>query len=318
MKLGLCMQVLYHLPLEEALETAHRLGFDAVELPMDGRSPWFDLDKLLEGGWRELSKCVRAHGLEISALSNHQEGQLLLGPHGVDTDPIFRGTPDEKATYGRMRLEKTAALAQRLEVGVVCGFTGCEDYSRWFPWPLADGYALMEQVFRDRMLPLMDTFARHGVYFAHECHPRQFAYNLETAERALDLLEHHPQFGFNFDPANLLLAGMDPLMFIVELGGRIRHVHAKDGERVSHAIARSGLLAHGRWERPDRGFRFRIPGWGELDWRKVMSELRVAGYDGVLSVEHEDPILGRLEGIRSAVAHLSPILLREPREDRWW
>lgn len=318
MKLGLCVQVLYHLPFSEALTTARELGFEAVELPVDARNPFINLEEALAGGWRRIQQAVREAGLEISALSNHQEGQLLLGPHGVDTDAIHPGAAKEKIQYATRRLEQSAALAKRLEVGVVCGFTGCEDYSRWFPWPLEDGYDRMGPVFRERLLPILEAFSQQGVRFAHECHPKQFAYNLETAKLALDLVDHHPAFGFNFDPANLMLAGMEPLMFVAELGKRIWHVHAKDGEQVSHQVARSGLLAHGRWDRPDRGFRFRIPGWGDLNWRQLISELRLAGYDGVLAVEHEDPVMGRVEGLRKALDHLTPLVPREPAEKRWW
>jgi sugar phosphate isomerase/epimerase len=318
MKLGLCAQVLYHLPFDEALTTARRLGFEAIELPVDARNPFVDLDEALAGGWQRIGRAVRAAGLEISALSNHQEGQLLLGPHGPDTDAIHPGSPEEKIEYAGRRLAQTAALAQRLEVGVVCGFTGCEDYSRWFPWPLEDGFERMGRTFRERLWPVLEEFGRLGVRFAHECHPRQFAYNLETAGLALDLVEQHPAFGFNFDPANLMLAGMDPVIFVAELGSRVLHVHAKDGEAVAHRVGRSGLLAHGPWDRPDRGFRFRVPGWGDLDWKRLISELHAVGYDGVLAVEHEDPVMGRLEGLRKAVDHLAPLLLHEPGERRWW
>ena len=206
MKLGLCAQVLYHLPFEEALATAGELGFEAIELPVDARSPFIDLDEALGGGWRRIRQQVSAAGLQISALSNHQEGQLLSGPHGVDTDGIHSGSVDEKVRYASRRLEQTADLAERLEVGVVCGFTGCEDYSRWFPWPLEDGYERMGPVFRERLLPVLEAFSNHGVRFAHECHPKQFAYNLETAKLGLELIDGHTAFGFNFDPANLLLA----------------------------------------------------------------------------------------------------------------
>jgi sugar phosphate isomerase/epimerase len=318
MKLGVCPQALYHLPFEKALAFAAETGFEAIELPVDGRSPFINLDEALAGGWRRIGQAVREAKLSISALSNHQEGQLLLGPHGADTDPIHPGTPDEKVVYATRRLQQTAELAERLEVSVVCGFTGCEDYSRWFPWPLEDGYDRMGPVFRERMLPILETFSRHHVRFAHECHPKQFAYNLETAQLALKLLDHHPAFGFNLDPANLMLAGMDPLAFVAELGDRVLHVHAKDGEQVRHNIGRSGLLAHGAWDRPGRGFRFRIAGWGDVDWKGLISELRLAGYDGVLAVEHEDPIMGPGEGLRKAYEYLSPLLLREPREKRWW
>ncbi len=318
MKLGLCAQVLYHLPWGEALSTARRLGCEAIELPVDARNPFLDLDEALAGGWRRIARDVRNAGLEISALSNHQEGQLLLGPHGTDTDAVHAGDPEQKARFAALRLEQTAALAEHLEVGVVCGFTGCEEPSRWFPWPLADGYERMGTKYRDRLLPVLDAFSRHGIRFAHECHPKQFAYNLETARLALELLDGHPAFAFNFDPANLMLADMSPVVFVAELGARIAHVHAKDGERVAHHIARSGLLAHGPWDRRDRGFRFRIPGWGDLDWKKLITELRLAGYDGVLAIEHEDPTVGRLEGLQKALDHLAPLVLRDPPESPWW
>lgn len=318
MKLGLCAQVLYHLPFEQALDTARALGFEAIELPVDTRNPFIDLDDALDGGWRQIARSVARAGLTVSALSNHQEGQLLLGPHNADTDAIHSGCASAKVEFATRRLERTAALAERLEVGVVCAFTGNEDWSRWFPWPQESGYEQMGGTFRERLLPVLDEFARHQVKFAHECHPKQFAYNLETAQLALALLDDHPSFGFNYDPANLMLAGMDPLVFLSEMGTRVLHVHAKDGERVAHLVGRSGLLAHGAWDRAGRGFRFRVPGWGELDWRRVISALRVAGYDGVLSVEHEDPVIGRIEGLRQAIAHLAPIVLRDPAERRWW
>lgn len=328
MKLGVCAQVFYpltaalgrgHAAFERALAEAAELGFETIELPVDARSPFVDLDEALAGGHARIARSVSAAGLAISALSNHQEGQLLLGPHGADTDPIYRGSPDEKRRYARDRLVRTAELARRLDVDVVCGFTGCEDYSRWFPWPVEDGFEQMRAPFRDAMLPILDEYAARGIRFAHECHPRQFAYNLETAQLALAAVDQHPALAFNFDPANLLLAGMDPVVFVAELGARIAHAHAKDGELVAHHAARSGLLAHGAPHRRDRGFRFRVPGWGDLSWRRLISELQLAGYRGALAVEHEDPTMSPREGLVQAVRHLAPLILREPAPgSRWW
>lgn len=318
MRLGVCAQVLYDLPFDAALRTAAELGVEAIELPVDRRNPFVDLDAALRGGGDALLDAVRDAGLEISALSNHQEGQLLLGPHGVDTDHVHGGGPEEKAAFAAQRLVDTAELAVRLGVGTVVAFTGCEDWSRWFPWPLEDGYERMAPAFRERLLPILDRFGDLGVHLALECHPRQFAYNLETASWAVELVEGHEALGFNLDPANLLLVGTDPVEFVAELGSRIRHVHAKDGELVRRNAGRSGLLAHGAWDRPGRGFRFRVPGWGDLDWRALVTELQVAGYRGVLAIEHEDPTMSRREGLRQAVAHLAPLMLREPPESRWW
>jgi len=319
MKLGVCAQVLYHLPFEEALALAAELGFQAIELPVDAQSPFIDLDQALDGGHERIARAVRTAGLEISALSNHQEGQLLLGPNGEDTDRMFRGSASDKTRHAQERLARTAELARRLDVGVVCGFTGCEQPARWFPWPLEDGHERMGPRFREVMLPVLDRFADSGVRFALECHPGQFAYNLETAHMALALVENHPALAFNLDPANLLLAGMDPVVFAAELAERVVHVHAKDGELVPHHARRSGLLAHGAWQRRDRGFRFRIPGWGDVPWRRLITELHMGGYRGVLAVEHEDPTMSPREGLEQAVRHLSPLLLRDPPPGRsWW
>ncbi len=315
MKLGVCAQVLYHLPFDRALATAAELGFAAIELPVDRGSPFVDLEEALAGGWRRIERTVAAAGLTISALSIHQESRLLLDPPEGDAgDPSVLGPG-----FAADRMIEAAELARRLGVGVVCGFTGCQDPSRWFPWPLADGYERLGPGFRERLLPVLDAYADRGVRFAHECHPRQLAYNTETALWAVELLERHPAFGFNFDPANLMLAGVDPVVFVVELGDLIAHAHAKDGELVEHNRARSGLLAHGAWSRRDRGFRFRVPGWGDLSWRRLITELRLAGYDGVLAVEHEDPTMGRMDGLEQSVRHLAPLMLREPLEGaRWW
>lgn len=318
MQLGVCAQALFHLPLRDALGVVRELGLDAIELPVHRGNPFVDLDAALAGGWRDLAGLFKDSGVRISALSVHQEGQLLLGPHGEETDGIYVGTAAQKAAFAAHRMVQAAELARRLEVEVVCGFTGCEAWARLFPWPMQDGYEKMGVVFRERMLPVLEAYADRGITFAHECHPNQFAYNLDTAEYALELLDGHPAFGFNFDPANLMLAGMAPIEFVIALGDRIAHVHAKDGERVEHNIRRSGLLAHGPWDRRGRGFRFRVPGWGQLDWKALITALQLAGYRGVLAIEHEDPTMSRLEGLGQAARHLAPLVLRDAPEARWW
>lgn len=319
MKLGLVLAVFAHLPLERALQKAAELGYEAVEIGVEARGGHLDPRAVLDD--REASRVralVARHGLTISALGNHAEGQLVLGPHHQDTDGIFAGTPDEKVRHGVERMKLTARAAAALEVPVVCGFCGCEDYSRWFPWPDEKAWERMSEAFVERWSDVLDTFREVGVRFAHEPHPKQFAYNTETAEESVRLLGGRPEWGFNLDPANLMLAGVDPVVFVHRLGDRVLHVHAKDGELVAHNIARSGLLAHGSWARIDRGFRFRVPGWGSLDWKRLVTELRLVGFDGVLAVEHEDPTMSRLEGAEKGRDHLRPLLLREPVEEPWW
>jgi sugar phosphate isomerase/epimerase len=267
---------------------------------------------------RAFKEKIATSGLKISAVSNHQDGQLLLGPHHRDTDRIHTGSPKEKINYALDRLIRSARLAAELEVGLVVGFVGCADYARFFPWPDPKGWESMAANFQDRVGRLMDEFETLGVSFGQEPHPKQIVYNTETALESVGWLNGHKRWGFNLDPANLLLAGVDPVVFVKELKGRIFHVHAKDGELVVHNAARSGLLAHGAWDRPDRGFRFRIPGWGDVPWKRLISELILSGYDGYLAVENEDPLFNPLDGLRKAVDEIRPLLPRGQREKKWW
>jgi sugar phosphate isomerase/epimerase len=325
MRLSVCPQPLYPLArtggLGAVLGAVRALGIGALELPVDARSPLVDLDELLEGGWKRLKRELAAHGLVLSALSIHQEGQLLLGPHHEDTDHVHAGTPEAKSAFAEMRLAKAARLAQLLELTVVVGFVGCADYTRAFPWPDPRGWERMRPVFRERVGRVLESYRSAGVVFAQEPHPKQFVYNTETALESVELLDGDPSWGFNLDPANLMLAGVDSPLFVQELGTRVKHVHAKDGELVAHNAARSGLLAHGPWERIDRGFRFRIPGWGDVPWKRLLSTLALVGYDGHLAIENEDPVFAPMEGLEKAVRELEPLLPRTPRSpetERWW
>jgi sugar phosphate isomerase/epimerase len=279
----------------------------------------FDVDQILQGEQgRKLMSQIEASGLLVSALNMSADGQLVLGPHHADTDLIYPGTPEEKIRYGTMRMLRVAERAHELAIPVVTGFTGCEDYSRWFPWPDPEAWIKMEPLFVERWSPILKRFDELGIRFGMECHPRQMVYNTETALRAVELLGIYKSWGFNLDPANLMLAGVDPVVFVSELGRYIVNVHAKDGEIVVHNVRRSGLLAHGNWDRPDRGFRFRVAGWGDVPWRRLITELSIQGYRGPLTVEHEDATMGPIEGIEKAFQFLNPLLLREPFPGRWW
>lgn len=316
--LGLYFAVCDRMELSVALSWAAGLGIRSIELSIHvgGR---FEVDKALDSGQiRELCSAVAGEGLAISALNMSADGQLVLGPYHADTDWICTGTPQEKRAFGVERLCRAAELAEELHVPVVTGFVGCEDYSRWFPWPDPDAWQGMESGFVEQVTPILDKFRSHDVRFAMECHPKQFVYNTETALRSVELLEGHPAWGFNLDPANLMLAGVDPIVFAADLGDRILNVHAKDGELVSHNAGRSGLLANGPWTRRDRGFRFRVAGWGDVPWRRLITELSVRGYEGPLTIEHEDPTMGPRDGVEKAVTFLEPLLINEPIEEPWW
>jgi sugar phosphate isomerase/epimerase len=317
MKIGLFAATYLDQKLEDVCKMAASLGYEAVELPAFSANPHLDIEEILKGGHAaKLLKMVKDSGLIISALSNHTESQLVLGPYGKDTDAFCKGTKEEKIRFGSERMIKTAQAANALGVPVVCGFVGCENFGRFFPFPYAKGWADMEQEFVERWGPILDRFGEYGVKFAHEPHPNQLVYDIGTAVRAVELIGNRKEFGFNFDPANLIYLGIDVENFIDTLRGKIFHVHAKDGELVSHNIRRSGMIPQGDWQKLDRGFRFRIPGWGSVPWKKVITELSMIGYDYVMSYEHEDVTMSRHDGITKTIQFLKPLVIGKPYEGR--
>ena len=174
----------------------------------------------------------------------------------------------------------------------------------------------MEEEFRELFLPILDKFKEYGVKFAVEPHPNNMIYDIHTAKRAIELVDNHPCLGFNLDPANLIYLGLRVENFIDELGDRIFHVHAKDGEIVEHNIQRGGILMQGDWQRIDRAFRFRIPGWGSVPWKKVITELSLVGYDYVLSYEHEDVTMSVGDGVEKVAPYLKSLIIKAPYEGR--
>ncbi|MEI8188462.1 MAG: sugar phosphate isomerase/epimerase [candidate division NC10 bacterium] len=321
MKLGLFTALFQDRPLEDVLRVAADLGYESVELPVWHGCPHVDLDAVLQDGGAALRRLVKQFGLQISALSNGREGHLILGPHDWTVDkwaPVAGAA--ERVRYGMERLTRTAQAAAALEVPVVVGFVGSPVWDKWYNYPSTNDQAYEDgwKLFAERVHPVLDAFARFGVRLALEVHPTEIAYNLETAERALAVLGNRKEFGFNFDPSHLVWQGIDPVVFIKRLGRSIYHAHAKDGEVQADEVRRSGVLSGGSWTRPDRGFRFRVPGWGDVDWRRVLSALAAAGYDYVLSFEHEDPVMSPEDGCEKAIAFLRPLVIKKPLTKAWW
>jgi sugar phosphate isomerase/epimerase len=317
MKIGMFTVNFLDMDLESVFKIMSKMGYEMAEIPAFYGNNHCDIEDVLKGNnAKQIRDLAKKYNLTISALSNHADGQLVLGPHTKDTDSLYQGSPEEKIKFGMDRMKLTAKAAAALDVPVVCGFIGCERFSRWFPWPYPQGWEEMGKDFSERWGEILDVFQQEGVKFAHETHPNEYVYNIETAEKSVELLNSHPAWGFNLDPANIILQGIDPVLFVQALGDRIWHVHAKDGEIVEHNVKRSGLQPTGNWARIDRGFRFRIPGWGSVPWKRLITELVLVGYDYVLSYEHEDVIMSRMEGMAKTIEFLKPLVIQKRYEGR--
>ncbi|MEM2616779.1 MAG: TIM barrel protein, partial [Thermofilaceae archaeon] len=131
MKVGIFTVLYNDRPLERVLEYVSRIGYEAVELAGWRGSNHIDVDRVVTGGAGEIRNLVGKYGMIISALSNHLEGQLILGPHDESTDIWCKGTAEEKVKYGVQRMKRTIEAAQALDVPVVCSFTGVPDWGKW-------------------------------------------------------------------------------------------------------------------------------------------------------------------------------------------
>jgi sugar phosphate isomerase/epimerase len=320
LKIGIFTILFNELNLEKVLEYVSKLGYEAVEIAAWKGSNHMNIEKVLSGGATEYKRTIEKYGLIISALSNHLEGQLVLGPHDESTDEWFKGTSEEKVKYGMERMKKTAEAAAALDVPVVNGFIGSPNWGAWYIFPPAYEKIFEKgfELFAERWGEILDHFAAHGVKFAHEVHPQEQAYNIETAERAIKAINGKREFGFNFDPSHLIWQSIDPVIFIKKFGYRIYHAHAKDAELVKENLPISGCIPTGSWRRPDRGFRFRVVGWGDVNWKRILTAFVEVGYDYVLSYEHEDPVMSREDGCEKCIAFLKPLIIKAPLEKVWW
>jgi sugar phosphate isomerase/epimerase len=282
-------------------------GYDGMELACWGDH--FEVDKAVadDSYCAEKRKFLESLDLQCHAISAHLVGQAVLDPiderhKAILPDYVWGdGDPDGVNQRAVEEMKNTARAAQRFGVGIVNGFTGSSIWHLNYSFPpvpesmLDDGFKLLAERFH----PILDVFGECGVKFALEVHPTEIAFDLYTAERALEALDHREEFGFNFDPSHLYWQGVDPVEFIRAFPDRIYHVHIKDA--ITTLNGKSGIIAsHLNFGDPRRGWDFRSPGRGGVNFEEIIRALNQIGYDGPLSIEWEDSGMNRDQGAREA------------------
>ncbi|NLV73520.1 MAG: sugar phosphate isomerase/epimerase [Chloroflexi bacterium] len=291
--------------LTELAPKAKDFGYDGLELACWGDH--FDVEQAAKSveyaqGRRAL---LEKNGLGVWSISTHLVGQMVCDMNDFRTDgfapPELAGKPEEKRAWAIEFVKKTAKAAKNMGVEVVNGFTGSSIWHLLYAFPPYDFKVIDQgyQFFADKWNPILDEFKKQGVRFALEVHPTEIAFDIITAKRALDALDNRPEFGFNFDPSHLVWQGVDPVRFLEEFSDRIYHVHVKDAAVTLDGY--SGILAsHLNFGEAHRGWDFRSPGHGDVDFESIIRQLNRIGYTGPLSVEWEDSGMDREYGARDA------------------
>ena len=309
-------------PLEQVAEYLHSLGVGAIELGCGGYpgNAHCDSAELLAdpGKIDHLNEVLDKNELELSTLSMHGN------PIHPDKEFAAAHTTDQ---------ENAVLLAEKLGIDTVITFSGCPGdspaakYPNWVTcaWP-PDYPAILKYQWDEVLVPYWKeaaAFARdHGVTkIALEMHPGFCVYNTDSLLRLREAVG--PEIGANYDPSHLWWQGIDVPTSIRAIGqaGAMHHFHAKDTKVDPQNTRRTGVLDTRPYtDEINRSWLFRSIGYGHgIDaWKEIVSELRLIGYDGALSIEHEDGLLSANEGLEKGIEVLKQALVTEPAGEAYW
>jgi sugar phosphate isomerase/epimerase len=303
------------LSFEVICQKAKSFGYDGIEIPCWGDH--LDVARAAEDkAYAKSRKEIPAkHGLQVFAISNHLAGQAVCDliderhksilPERIWGD----GKPENVRKRAAEEMKLTARAARNIGVEVVNGFTGSSIWHLLYSFPpvsdkmIADGY----KDFADRWNPILDVFKKEGVKFALEVHPTEIAFDVASAERAIEALDGRKEFGFNYDPSHLVYQNVDYVKFIRKFGDRIYHVHMKDAY-LSPTPTEAGVFGgHINFGDPRRSWDFRSLGRGSVRFEEIIRALNDVGYNGPLSVEWEDGKMDREHGAKEACEYVRKI-----------
>ncbi len=319
MKLGAISTVFVEQPLREAARRMHEMGLEAIEIGTGGFFPKNHCDpaELLadEAALETFQATLAEYELEISAFCIHGEP---LHPDPAIADPY------------RKELRDTYALAAKLGVTRLTLLSGLpeavpgDQEPNWILYPYPPRLMEMyEWQWNERLIPYWkeEVIAAddHGVRLCMEMHAGSMVFRTDQLLRIRD--EVGPVIGCNLDPSHLIWQGMELPEVIRALGDSIYHVHAKDSRLDPHNVRVNGILdPYSFQDKERRSWIFRTVGYGNGEdfWREFVSSLQLAGYDDVLSIEHEDPLIDPEEGFELAVKVLQNVLIRKPPARLWY
>ena len=290
------------LDCETIITKAKEMGYGGVELGCWGDH--FEVDKADANYCKAKRELLDKHDMKCYAISSHLVGQAvcdLIDERHKQILPEYvwgDGDPEGVRQRAAEELKKTAVAAKEFGVSVVNGFTGSSIWHLLYSFPpvlpgqIEGGF----KDFADRFGPIMDTFQENGIKFALEVHPTEIAFDIASAETALEAIDHHPSFGFNYDPSHLGYQGVDYVEFIYRFSDRINHVHMKDVSWSDQPVDAGVFGGHVDFHDRKRFWDFKSVGRGNINFEKIIRALNDIEYKGPLSVEWEDGAMDREAG----------------------
>ena len=272
---------------------AAALGYKGIQLPSwDARIMDLELAAESKEYCAQLQATVAEHGLQISELSTHLQGQLVAVHPAYDTvfegfaPATVRGRPKARQAWAVEQMRSAARASANLGLKAHATFSGALAWPYLYPWPPRPN-GLIEEAFDElarRWKPILDEFDRAGVDLCYEIHPGEDLHDGSTVEMFLERVASHPRANLLFDPSHFVLQQLDYLDYIDLYHDRIKMFHVKDAE--FRPTGRSGVYGgYQPWQK--RAGRFRSPGDGQVDFRAVFSRLTQYGYQGWAVVEWE-------------------------------
>ncbi len=294
------------LPLETLCKKAEIFGYDGLELACWGDH--FEVDKADEHYCNEKLALLGKYDLKLFSISTHLVGQAVSDRiderhKSILPDYIWGdGNPEGVNQRAAEEIIKTGEAAKRLGISVVNGFTGSPIWHMLYSFPPTSAEMIDEgyRKFASQWKPILDAYQEMGVRYALEVHPTEIAFDIASAKRTLEALDHHPAFGFNYDPSHFGYQGVDYVAFINTFSDKIFHVHMKD-VYWSDVPTEAGVFGgHTEFGAPGRFWDFRSLGRGKINFEEIIRALNRIGYTGPLSVEWEDGGMDREHGAAEA------------------
>jgi len=315
------------LTFEQMCKTASEMGYVGLELATWGNH--IDPKKAAEddGYVRQIKDTMKKYNLQTWAISCHLCGQLVGDVydkrHNGFAPSSVSDKPEAMRQWAIQEVKYIIKAAENFGIKVITGFTGSPIWNYWYSFPqttqemIEEGY----QTIVERWSPLFDEMDKKGIVFALEVHPTEIAYDYYTFVKLLEAFDNRKTLGMNFDPSHFFWQGIDPIRALRALEGAIHHVHAKDtGIDATNTSINGALDTKHYGDEKNRAWIFRTVGYGHGEdfWRDFVSTLRLCGYDGTLSMEHEDSLMSPSEGLRKGVEFLREIVIREPKGAVTW